>query len=409
MSALSYTQIEGKSSSYWLLLGLLLAMMVAGFGAAMYMEHAGHVVTGMNNRIVWGMPHVFAVYLIIAASGALNVASIASVFNKAIYRPLAPLSALLAIALLAGGLSVLVLDLGRPDRLIVAMTYFNAKSIFAWNQLLYSGFFLIVGIYLWFMLEKKMYQYIKIAAILAFTWRLILTTGTGCIFGFLVAREAYDAAMIAPLFVAMSFAAGLAIYLSVLIVSYRLTGRDLGEVILFRLKNLLAIFISVVLYFVVVYHLSNLYVAEHHGVEAFILWGENGGGVYAIVFWCLQIGLGTIVPLIILYSRLSSNRNLILLAAVWVVIGGLAQLYVVIIGGQAYPLEIFPGMQIIEGHFVDTAFVNYSASVPEVVLGLGMGFGLAFFVVVVGIGILGLLPRSLSDEVLAQSVSQSSL
>ena len=40
------------------------------------MEHQGHYVTGMNNQIVWGMPHVFAIFLIVAASGALNVASI---------------------------------------------------------------------------------------------------------------------------------------------------------------------------------------------------------------------------------------------------------------------------------------------------------------------------------------------
>ena len=86
------------------------------------MEHNGHIVTGMNNRIVWGMPHVFAVFLIVTASGVLNVASVGSVFGRAPYKPMARLSGLLAIAFLIGGLAVLVLDLGRPDRLIVAMT-----------------------------------------------------------------------------------------------------------------------------------------------------------------------------------------------------------------------------------------------------------------------------------------------
>ena len=151
MKPLTYTQIEGKSMGFYALLGILGAMIGAGFLASLYMEHNGHWVTGMNNQIVWGMPHIFAVYLIVAASGALNVASIASVFGKKAYKPLAPLSALLAIALLTGGLAVLVLDLGRPDRLIVAMTKLNLKSIFAWNQLLYNGFFVIVGIYVWMM------------------------------------------------------------------------------------------------------------------------------------------------------------------------------------------------------------------------------------------------------------------
>jgi molybdopterin-containing oxidoreductase family membrane subunit len=33
----------------------------------------------MNNQVVWGLPHVFAIFLIIAASGILNIASISSV------------------------------------------------------------------------------------------------------------------------------------------------------------------------------------------------------------------------------------------------------------------------------------------------------------------------------------------
>ena len=36
-----------------------------GFLAAYYMEHHGHYVTGMNNQVVWGMPHVFAIFLIV--------------------------------------------------------------------------------------------------------------------------------------------------------------------------------------------------------------------------------------------------------------------------------------------------------------------------------------------------------
>ena len=152
------------------------------------METRGHIVTGMNNQVVWGLPHVFAVFLIVAASGALNVASVASVFGKRLYKPLAPLSGLLALALLAGGLAVLVLDLGRPDRLIVAMTHYNFKSIFAWNMFLYTGFFAIVAAYLWTMLDRRWLGYSTPAGIVAFVWRLVLTTGTGSIFGFLVAR-----------------------------------------------------------------------------------------------------------------------------------------------------------------------------------------------------------------------------
>ncbi len=146
-----YREIANKRAT-WALLALCGLFIVAGAGAHLTMEHYGHVITGMDNRIVWGLPHVFAVFLIVAASGALNVASTASVFGKSIYKPLAPLSALLALALLAGGLTVLMLDLGRPDRIIVAATTYNFKSVFAWNVFLYTGFFTIVGAYLWMMM-----------------------------------------------------------------------------------------------------------------------------------------------------------------------------------------------------------------------------------------------------------------
>ena len=93
----------------------------------------------MNNQVVWGLPHVFAIFMIVAASGVLNVASIGSVFGQPAYKPRAPLSGLLCLALLAGGLMVLMLDLGRPDRVIVAATHYNFTSVFAWNVFLYSG------------------------------------------------------------------------------------------------------------------------------------------------------------------------------------------------------------------------------------------------------------------------------
>ena len=235
MSVIHYREIEGRSAGFWGLAGLLAAFVAAGLTAAWFMEHIGHIITGMTNQVVWGMPHVFAVFLIVAASGALNVASIASVFARTAYKPLARLSGLLAIALLMGGLAVLVLDLGRPDRLGIAMTHYNFLSIFAWNIFLYTGFMAVTGLYLWVMMERRLNGYTRMAGTAAFLWRLILTPGTGSIFGFLVARQPYDEAIMAPLFIAMSFSFGLAIFLLVLMAACKGSGRPLGDALLMRL------------------------------------------------------------------------------------------------------------------------------------------------------------------------------
>jgi len=395
MKKVNYLEIEGKSSGFLLLLGVLGAIILAGLGGMYYMEHNGHYVTGMDNQIVWGMPHVFAVFLIVAASGALNVASIGTVFGKAMYKPLGRLSALLALALLAGGLMVLVLDLGRPDRLVVAMTYYNFKSIFAWNIILYNGFFAVVIVYIWMMMQASMNKYYKAAGFFAFFWRLILTTGTGSIFGFLVARPGYDAAIMAPMFIIMSFAFGLAIFLLVLMLGYRWAERPLGDDMVRKLKNLLGVFVGAVMYFVLAFHLTNLYATEHHGVEKFILAGESE---HTTIFWVVQILLGSIAPLAILYTKLGASRLWIGIASLLVIVGGLAQMYVIIIGGQAFPLEMFPGMEVVNSSFADgNSYHQYTPSMAETLLGLS-GIAAAMLIVTLGAKVLRFMPDSLADK-----------
>jgi Ni/Fe-hydrogenase subunit HybB-like protein len=243
------------------------------------------------------------------------------------------------------------------------------------------------------MMERKMNDYTKPAGLVAFIWRLVLTTGTGSIFGFLVARQAYDAAIMAPMFVIMSFSFGLAIFILVLMGLYRWSNRPLGDAVLYRLKNLLGVFVAAVLYFVLAYHLTNLYGTENHGVERFIL---MDGGIYTTLFWWVQIGLGSLLPLVLLYSPAGRSRLWIGVASLLVIVGGLAQMYVIIIGGQAYPLEMFPGKEV-SSTFFDGTVASYTPSLPEVVLGIG-GVALALAATVVGTRVLRFLPVSLSDD-----------
>ena len=391
MARTHYSEIEGRSPGFYVLLGMLGALILGGLGATWYMEHNGHYVTGMSNRIVWGMPHVFAIFLIVAASGVLNVASIASVFGRELYKPLARLSALLAVTLLAGGLAVLVLDLGRPDRLVVAMTHYNFKSIFAWNIFLYTGFFAIVALYLWTLFERRMNRHSARVGLLAFFWRLILTTGTGSIFGFLVAREPWNSALLAPLFIIMSFSFGLAVFVLVLMAACQWTGRALGDVVLNRLRNLLAVFVAAVLYFVAIHHITNLYFARQHELERFFLWD---GGIYTALFWFGQVLVGGVLPLALLYG--AESRRAIAAAAACVILGGLAQLYVLLIGGQAYPQLMFPDKHV-SSSFFDGVVAAYTPSLPEVALGVG-GVALALALVAVALKILPFLPQSLADS-----------
>ena len=289
------------------------------------------------------------------------------------------------------GLLVLVLDLGRPDRLIVAMTYYNFKSIFAWNIFLYTGFMLIVGVYLWTMLQKNLNPYTKKVGLAAFVWRLILTAGTGSIFGFLVAREAYDSAIYAPLFIASSFVYGLAFTVIILAVLEWTTGKifmdgDIRK----RFSGLLITFVATVIFLTAILHLAKLYGTEHHGIENFLLFDSNS--VFPTLFWFGQVIIGTLLPIgILAFTKKGATRENLTAASVFLLIGGLFQLYVILIGGQSYPLQMFPGMEV-SSAVGDGQVAHYAPSLPEILLGIG-GVSLALIVTGAAIKILPFLPR----------------
>jgi Ni/Fe-hydrogenase subunit HybB-like protein len=399
MATLKYQKLNDHSLMLWMLMALHAVLLACGLGAALYMEEHGHVVSGMSNQIVWGTPHIFAVFLIVAASGALNVASISSVFHRLAYKPYARLSGIMAIALLIGGLAVLVLDLGRPERLVVAMTTYNFKSIFAWNIYLYSGFVLIVAAYLFAMMDRRASNSAalgKIMGWLAFVWRLALTTGTGSIFGFLIAREAYYAAIMAPLFIAASFLYGLAFTVLVLVTMSRETREELmPEEMLSKFRGLLMIFSFAVLYFTATQHLTKFYNAAHQGAELFLL---RDGGPYPIAFWLGQIVLGSLIPLAILFfaDKGARGRRAISIASVLFLIGGLAQFYVIIIGGQAYPLKLFPGMEV-SSSFFDGQVAHYAPSLPEALLGVS-GISLSMLIVALALRFMPFLPQTSANR-----------
>ncbi len=239
-----------------------------------------------------------------------------------------------------------------------------------------------------------MHRWSKPAGLLAFVWRLVLTTGTGSIFGFLVAREAYDTAILAPMFIIMSFAFGLAVLILLLMFSFHMDGRRLDGSHLRRLARLLGIFTAAVFYFVLVYHLTKLYGTQNHAFEAFIL---SEGGIYTFLFWVVQIGLGNLLPLALIYAPgFQDSARALVIACLLVIGGAFAQLYIIIVGGQAFPLNIFPGYNV-ESSFYDGVVSEYLPSLWEFLLGFG-GLTMALLIALLVLRVLPILPATMDAE-----------
>lgn len=387
MSHITYVECRGGRWFAPVFAGLVGLVGLGAVSAALLETH-GHALSGMNNSVVWGLPHVFAIFLILAASGVLNIASLGSVFGEMGYKPKARLSSVMAITFLVGGLAVLVLDLGRPDRLTVAMTNYNFRSIFAWNVILYSGFVGIVLAYVVAQMTKRWEKFVKPIGLFAFLWRLILTTGTGSIFGFLVARSGFGTAVLAPEFIAMSLAYGLAIFILVRMFIEDARDRPFSDALFARLGRLLVIFAGSVLYFTGVYHFTSIFSPERVDFEAWIL---LGGGLYTLAFWVGAIGLGLLVPMALLYNREAPSRRSMTVSALLVILGGFTHLWVIVIGGQVFPMRLFPGFEV-SSSFDDGVVASYTPSLPELGLGLG-GVGVALLLTLIAMRLFRLLPH----------------
>ena len=219
----------------------------------------------------------------------------------------------------------------------------------------------------------------------------VLTTGTGSIFGFLVARQAYDSALLAPLFIVMSFACGLAVFLLVL------CGLPLGRAarwatrVLRRLANLLGVFVAAVAVLrrglspdQALFRAPGRRSSASSCVDGGVYPRCSGSG-YVVARrhrcrWCCcstrasrgRAHRSPPAALVVARRRSRSCTSLI-------------------IGGQAYPLRSFPGM--VASSFFDGVVAAYAPEPAGSAARPGRR-GARRLIVAVALRVLALLPRT---------------
>jgi molybdopterin-containing oxidoreductase family membrane subunit len=77
-------------------------------------------------------------------------------------------------------------------------------------------------------------------------------------------------------------------------------------------------------------------------------------------------------------------------------VGAFCQLYVLIIGGQVFPIDMVPGFLETSGFF-DGVIAEYHPSLAEFGLGMG-GVGLALLTYLIGTRVLAFLPTATFDS-----------
>jgi molybdopterin-containing oxidoreductase family membrane subunit len=328
-----------------------------------------------------------AIFYIGLSAGSLVVSGLYGIFGQMQYKPFARIAAYLAMLFLIAGLLSILTDQGRIDRVFVKpFTYFNFQSMFSINPGLYSGHIMICVLYLWALMKEKG-TLTKIVSLVVVLWAIGTHTGTGAIFAF-VPRELYNSSLLPPSFVAAALSSGAALMILVNVVLFKGTGRTLDdEIIIWLGRKLLAVFLLVTLYMMLIENVHRVYLVESREAGMFFLFG----GFHSILFWFGLIGFGSIVPAILLFARRTGTSiGWISFSATLVVIGVLCERFLIVIPGLIHPPDLFPGMEV-AGTVLSEGIVQYSISFLEILQTLGV-IGIIGFAFMVGLKVMPLAP-----------------
>jgi len=384
---IKFESIEGNSPAYRLMMSAFAAAAVVGMIATWVVIENGIWVTGMTNRVPWGIQIVMAVYYIGLSAGSLVISGLYGVFGKLEYKPFARIAVYVAMLFLIAGLLSILTDQGRMDRVFVEpFVYFNLQSMFSINPLLYLGHILICVIYLWALFTERK-KLTTVVATLAFGWAFCVHSGTGAIFGF-GARVLYESPLLPASFVAAAMASGTALMILLIVGLFRLTKRHVDDALVIWLGRFLAVCLLVVVYFLVMENAYRVYVVELREAALYYLFG----GFHSVLFWFGLLIVGCGLPLLILFRRRTGKSiKWVVLASALVVFGVLCERYVIVLPGLTHPPDIFPGMEITQSA-IEEGIATYTGSFLEMLQALGV-LGVIGFLFAWGLKYLKLLPN----------------
>lgn len=363
----------------------------------------GHLNANYGSLVPWGLWVAAYIYFIGLSAGAFLISSLVYVFNFKQYEKVGRVALFTAIVTLFLALLSIWADLGHMWRFWHVYVYPNFRSPMAWMIWLYTGYFLLVATELWFLLRRdlilgsqgtgwkaRVYRVLKLGAsdlsdaaaardrrvvrvlaTIGVPLAVMFHGGVGALFGVVAARPAWHSGLFPILFLLSALASGGAL-LTVIAAIFQdgwRRNRDtviaLGRLVLFLLV------------LDVLFQFSEILIAYAGGVPGhtssldLILRGQ-----YWWVFWIWQLGLGTLIPIILLASRTRTDPRFVSLAGLLIAAGFIGVRLNIVIPGLATE-EIKGLTDAIASSRIST---DYFPTVTEWLLTAGVvGLGLLLF------------------------------
>jgi molybdopterin-containing oxidoreductase family membrane subunit len=337
---LTFAPIEGKSRGFRIMLGILGFMVAVLITAFLVFYLRGQQVWGISNAVPWGQLITLDIYFIGLSAGAIVVSGLSYVLGREEFKPIGRVAVLMGLLLFTGAMVCVLVDLGRPEkfwRLFMYGYLNNMTSMFAINSIWYGGYILLMAVYLWLAIENKT-KLAMIVGTIDVLWAVGVHSFTGAIFGLISTREILASPLKPFEFITAALTSGTALLTIVVIATFKYTKRNLDNKVVTSLGRLLSVIIIVLFVMIFFDKLTHAYFPEREGV-IFLFTGP-----YWWLFWVLQIGMGIILPLAILFHpKWGKSVKGIVIACASVVLGVLGERAAITIPGTAQVQQLYPG------------------------------------------------------------------
>ncbi|MDQ1239874.1 MAG: hypothetical protein QG577_2060 [Thermodesulfobacteriota bacterium] len=327
------SQIPVVSTGWTRVLWILWILFIPAGLAGIYLRMTdGHNLAGYGSYVPWGL--WIGVYFVGVgiSGGAFILGSLGFLFGVKGFSQASELrtAIVLSFAGLIPAFLGVWLDLGRMDRLLNILIYPSFTSMMAFNAWMYN-IFLVVAVLCWLLTFRKETVWLKPLLTFGMFFSILFPSQSGVFFEAVRTNEFWRSPLLSMLFFVSAITLGAAALLFVRAatagnVSVQEQSADAGSAL-----NVLRSVTLIGLLIYIVFEFAEFSIAFWNpGVYSpniqYLLFGG-----YWFVFWIIHVGMGVVLPFVLLASN---SRGAWVLAAVLAIIGFAAARLCILVPGQ---------------------------------------------------------------------------
>ena len=324
---------HGSKKYHWWMAFLTFGMLVGMYCYSIQIDQ-GLSVTGMSDRVSWGLYISNFTFLVGVAAAAVMLVMPTYVLKDIDFEQSVLIGEGLAVAALIMCLAFVVADMGGPSviwHMIPGIGVFNfPNSMLTWDVLVLNGY-LFINISIPFYILFRHYQgkksnpkvYVPGALISVF-WAVAIHLVTAFLYQGLQARPFWNTSLLGPKFLASAFAAGPALIILVLAIIRKNTAFKIEDNTIKKIAMIVTVAAQINLIMLISELFKEFYAPTHHSESAYYLYfGLHGKGALIPWIWT-AISMNVLATIILSIHKLRNNFKIlyfacfILFIAIWI-------------------------------------------------------------------------------------------